>query len=150
MAPPRQSTSLETFVTNTFFFLVIQDDDEVFKITYNRNFDRGYEAIFNSDRLNFQTHLDFVQTLRKSVSDRRLVRFEAVVNETNENGVTCQVGFISEVGGNKDGKEVVYKSVGTLNVVFLEKHREGGGGHRQIDGERLVMRVEEKGEAESA
>ena len=42
---PRPMTSLSTFIANAFYDVFIQDDDEIFKLTFSKNWSRHVEEV---------------------------------------------------------------------------------------------------------
>ncbi|KAL1966986.1 hypothetical protein VTN77DRAFT_3730 [Rasamsonia byssochlamydoides] len=117
LEPPPPLPSLETYIANIFYLVLIQDDDAIFEATYEKNWSRRVK----------ETFFTFVLETRKTISDRRLLSQSFVVHSNDEDdddtGRTGVVAHTSHFSGVKDGKNITGTVVSILKVGWQDGRR---------------------------
>ncbi|KAB5576329.1 hypothetical protein GE09DRAFT_1216036 [Coniochaeta sp. 2T2.1] len=130
--------SLQAFISNFFYLIAIQDNDEFFEQTYEETEARRITETGNGETFDRDSFKDFVVELRRTVSDRQLVSQSFLVVPDDARGITGDVAHTLEMSGVQKGKEVVIKVVAVLRIIYDHKRNK-----RVIDMESFVLETQE-------
>lgn len=81
--------------------------------------------------LTFKEVRDFTSNIRKTISNRRLIKQSFVVNVGDSLGRTGQVAWEAKISGIIDGVDAIGSIVSVAQIIFAKDTAEVGG-HRQI------------------
>jgi len=128
--PP--STSLEAYISNLFYLLVLQDDHHIFVSTYDKNWSRDVDEVDDGTPLTFTSFRTFLNTQRETVSNRQLVSQSFIVAPADALGWTGSVAYTHTFSGVKDDETIVGTVVSILKIEIRN-------GSRVVVAENFVM-----------
>ncbi|KAE9377320.1 hypothetical protein N431DRAFT_480390 [Stipitochalara longipes BDJ] len=130
--------SLETYVSNIFFDIIIQDQDDIAELAFKRNFSTHVKETVDGRPLTYKATHDLIFQLRSTITNRQLISHSFVVAPTpgDTEGRTGSVAHIAQFSGVQDGKEIVGNDVAVFQIGWNEKEM-----RRQVVMESSVLAV---------
>ncbi|KAH8878808.1 hypothetical protein GQ53DRAFT_834695 [Thozetella sp. PMI_491] len=124
-ASPLPLVSLEAYLSNFFYNVFINDEPDVFELTFTRNYTRDVEEIGNGQPFHFEAFHGFTVQNRNQFANRELISQSFVAVPADATGKAGTVGHVVEVSATQGGKEVIIKIIAVVNIIFNESSRGG-------------------------
>ncbi|KUJ15852.1 uncharacterized protein LY89DRAFT_734998 [Mollisia scopiformis] len=133
---PKPFISSEAFLSNLIFSIVIQDDEDIFELVFDRSFSHDLNETANGTHLTFNGMKEFTSNLRSDISDRRLVSESFVVMVGDPEGLTGTVAHSFQFTGTQAAENMKSSVVAVVNVSLDEEQQ------RKIKMESFVFRTD--------